>query len=99
MNFLKKYWPTIVAASGAAIAFLMPSILAYVSAHPHTTVGVMLAIPRSKPLLRRLKKQRLTLSEFLHWEHSSAFSSLPDLQGATMLPVPYPENLAKTCRV
>lgn len=43
MNFLKKYWPTITAALGAALPFLMPSILAYVQAHPHTAVGVLLA--------------------------------------------------------
>ncbi len=43
MSFLKKYWPTIVAALGGVIPFLMPSILAYVQAHPHTTVGVLLA--------------------------------------------------------
>jgi hypothetical protein len=43
MDFLKKYWPTIVAAVGAAVPFLMPSLLAYVSAHPHTAVGVLLA--------------------------------------------------------
>ena len=43
MSFLKKYWPTIVAALGGVIPFLMPSILAYVQAHPHTTIGVLLA--------------------------------------------------------
>ena len=43
MNFLKKYWPTIAATLGGVIPFLIPSILAYVSAHPHTTVGVLLA--------------------------------------------------------
>ena len=43
MNQFKKYLPTILAASGAVIPFLMPSLLAYVSAHPHTTVGVLLA--------------------------------------------------------
>lgn len=42
MSFLKKYWPTMAAAGGAAIPFLMPSLLAYVAAHPHTTVGVLL---------------------------------------------------------
>ena len=43
MQFLKKYWPTIAAAGGAAIPFIMPSLLVYVQAHPHTTVGVLLA--------------------------------------------------------
>lgn len=43
MQFLKKYWPTITAATGAMIPFLMPSLLEYVKAHPHTTVGVLLA--------------------------------------------------------
>lgn len=43
MQFLKKYWPTIAAALGAAMPFLLPSLLAYVSAHPHTAVGVLLA--------------------------------------------------------
>lgn len=43
MNFLKKYWPTIAAALGAAIPFLMPSLLAYVQVHPHTAIGVLLA--------------------------------------------------------
>lgn len=43
MQFLKKYWPTITAALGAVIPFLMPSLLAYVQAHPHTAVGVLLA--------------------------------------------------------
>ena len=42
MNFLKKEWPTIAAAGGAAIPFLMPSLLNYVALHPHTTVGVLL---------------------------------------------------------
>lgn len=42
MNFFKKYWPTITAALGVAIPFLMPSLLAYVSAHPHTATGVLL---------------------------------------------------------
>lgn len=43
MQFLKKYWPTITAALGGVIPFLMPSILEYVKLHPHTTVGVLLA--------------------------------------------------------
>lgn len=43
MNFLKKYWPTIAAALGAAVPFLMPSLLSYVQLHPHTAVGVLLA--------------------------------------------------------
>ena len=43
MNFFKKYWPTIAAGLGTAIPFLMPSLLTYVSAHPHTAVGVLLA--------------------------------------------------------
>lgn len=42
MQYLKKYWPTIAAAGGAAIPFLMPSLLAYVQAHPHTALGVLL---------------------------------------------------------
>lgn len=43
MKQFAKYLPTILAAAGAAIPFLMPSLLAYVSANPHTTVGVLLA--------------------------------------------------------
>lgn len=43
MNWLKSHWPTIAAALGGVLPFLLPSILAYVSAHPHTTVGVLLA--------------------------------------------------------
>lgn len=43
MKQFTKYLPTILATAGAAIPFLMPSLLAYVSAHPHTTVGVLLA--------------------------------------------------------
>jgi hypothetical protein len=43
MSFFKKYWPTITAAVGTLIPFLLPSLLAYVQAHPHTTVGVLLA--------------------------------------------------------
>lgn len=43
MQFLKKYWPTISAGAGGIVAFLMPSITAYVSAHPKTSVGVLLA--------------------------------------------------------
>lgn len=43
MNFLKKYWPTITAALGGVLPFLLPSLLAYVQAHPHTTIGVLLA--------------------------------------------------------
>lgn len=39
---LKKYWPTITAAAAAAVPLLMPSILAYVSAYPHTTLAVLL---------------------------------------------------------
>lgn len=43
MQFLKKYWPSITAALGGALPFLMPSLLTYVQAHPHTAVGVLLA--------------------------------------------------------
>lgn len=43
MKFLQKYWPTISAGAAAVLPFLMPSILAYISAHPHSTVGVLLA--------------------------------------------------------
>lgn len=42
MKFLKAHWPTIMAALGGVLPFLMPSLLAYVQAHPHTTVGVLL---------------------------------------------------------
>jgi hypothetical protein len=41
MNFLKKYWPTLAAGAGTLVPFLMPSLLAYVAAHPHTAVGVL----------------------------------------------------------
>ena len=41
--FLKKYWPTIVAAAGALLPFLLPSLKAYVAANPHTAIGVLLA--------------------------------------------------------
>jgi len=43
MQFLKKYWPTITAALGGVLPFLLPSILVYVQAHPHTALGVLLA--------------------------------------------------------
>lgn len=42
MNYLKKYWPTISAVAGGAITFLLPSLMAYVAAHPKSTVGVLL---------------------------------------------------------
>lgn len=42
MQFLKKYWPTLSAGAAAAVPFLMPSILAYIAAHPHTTVAILL---------------------------------------------------------
>jgi len=43
MQFLKKYWPTITAASGAALPFLLPSLKAYIAANPHTALGVLCA--------------------------------------------------------
>lgn len=43
MNFLKAHWPTITAALGVLIPFEIPSINAYVSAHPHSTIGVLLS--------------------------------------------------------
>ena len=43
MNFLKKYWPTISAVAGGAITFLLPSITAYIAAHPKSSAGVLLA--------------------------------------------------------
>jgi len=43
MNFLKKYWPTISAFAGAVITFLLPSITTFISAHPKSTAGVLLA--------------------------------------------------------
>ena len=43
MNALKKYWPTISAVAGGALTFLLPSITAYVSAHPKTAAGVLLS--------------------------------------------------------
>lgn len=42
MEYLKKYWPTISAVAGGAITFLLPSLMAYVSSHPKSTVGVLL---------------------------------------------------------
>jgi uncharacterized membrane protein len=42
MNALKKYWPTISAVAGGAVAFLLPSITTYVTLHPKSTVGVLL---------------------------------------------------------
>ena len=42
MDLLKKYWPTISTVAAGALTFLMPSITAYVSAHPKTAAGVLL---------------------------------------------------------
>lgn len=42
MNWLKLHWPSIAAFGGAVIPFLLPSLLTYVAAHPHTTIGVLL---------------------------------------------------------
>lgn len=43
MNFLKKYWPTILSVGGAAVPFLMPSITAYAAANPKSIIGVLCA--------------------------------------------------------
>lgn len=43
MNWLKAHWPTVVSAVGFAIPFLLPSLNAYVAAHPHSAVGVLLS--------------------------------------------------------
>jgi hypothetical protein len=43
MSFLKKYWPTIMAAAGGVISFLLPSLTAYEQAHSKTMVGVLVA--------------------------------------------------------
>ena len=43
MQFLKKYWPTIMSVAGGVVTFAMPSLVAYVSTHPKTAVGVLLS--------------------------------------------------------
>jgi hypothetical protein len=43
MQVLKKYWPTILAAVGGLVAFLVPSLTAYAAAYPKTTVGILCA--------------------------------------------------------
>jgi hypothetical protein len=43
MNLLKKYWPTISAALGGVITFALPSVTAYIAAHPKSAVGVLLS--------------------------------------------------------
>lgn len=43
MQFLKKYWPTITAIGGGIVPFMIPSLNAYVAAHPHTAIGVLMA--------------------------------------------------------
>lgn len=43
MQFLKKYWPTISAAAGGLLTFLLPALTQYASAHPKTALGVLFA--------------------------------------------------------
>ena len=43
MNYVKKYLPHAGATVTAALVFLLPALDAYVSAHPKTTVGVLLS--------------------------------------------------------
>ena len=42
MNWLKQHWPAVVSAVGWAIPFLLPSLNAYIAAHPHSAEGVLL---------------------------------------------------------
>lgn len=42
MQFLKKYWGTISAVAVPLIAFLEPSLHAYIVANPHATVALIM---------------------------------------------------------
>lgn len=42
MSFLKKYWGTISAIAVPLIAFLEPSIHAYIAANPHALLGIVM---------------------------------------------------------
>lgn len=44
MNWLRKHWGNIVAIAGPAIAFLEPSLKAYLAEHPHTALGVLIGV-------------------------------------------------------
>lgn len=41
MQFLKKYWPTILASAGGLVTFLLPSISAAAASNPKTALGVL----------------------------------------------------------
>jgi hypothetical protein len=41
-SFIKKYWPTVMAAAGSFVTFEMPALQAYVTHNPKTAVGVLL---------------------------------------------------------
>lgn len=43
MNWLKAHWPAISGVVAVVLPFELPSINAYIAAHPHTTLGVLLA--------------------------------------------------------
>lgn len=40
--FISKYWPLIVHLATGALSFALPSITAYVAAHPGTALGAFL---------------------------------------------------------
>ena len=43
MAWLKAHWPTAVSAIGFAMPFMLPSLNAYIAAHEHTEIGVLLS--------------------------------------------------------
>ena len=43
MKWIKAHWPTVVSVAGFAIPFLLPSLNAYIAAHPHSAEGVLLS--------------------------------------------------------
>jgi hypothetical protein len=63
MNYVKSlltHWTSFAAVAAAVMPFMLPSLLAYISAHPHTTWGVLLGAviaaynataPKDKPNL------------------------------------------------
>jgi hypothetical protein len=40
MSFLKSHWPAVASVMGFSYTFMKPAIDTYVTAHPHTALGV-----------------------------------------------------------
>ena len=94
MNYMKSlltHWTSIAAALAAVLPFLMPSLLAYISAHPHTTLAVFLGgaiaaynatAPKDKTVitsanLQGIKMLLVGLLVFAFCGRSSAQTSTP----------------------